>query len=68
MSNKKIDIIDTDKVLEMFGCSRKTFYLKYEGLLKQIPKIGVKRYYELDDVKKVIERINKPTANYNIIE
>lgn len=68
MSDKKIDIIDTNKALEMFGCSRKTFYTKYEGLLKQIPKIGVKRYYELEDVEKVIERISKPMSKYNIVE
>lgn len=64
----KKDVVSIETAIKMFDCSRPQFYRKYKSLLKPLPKIGRKVYYELEDVEKVIKRINKPTADYNIVE
>ena len=66
--SKKINVVTTSKAIELLGVSRMTFYNKYKFRLEQMPSTDNKCYYKLEDVNKLVEEKNKPTANYNIIE
>lgn len=54
-NKKKIEIVDTNKAIEILGITRAWFHQKYRAKLTRVPSMDNKAYYvlqEILDIKK----------------
>ena len=69
---KKIEIIDTNKAVELLGITRAWFHQKYRAKLTRVPSYDNKAYYLLEEIKEIIR--NREQGNeivepkYKIVE